>query len=155
MNVITSHHAICLFPLETLVYKRGVINNRRTSGLEKWQRALEKYRARGWDLHELNSETRSSLSSMSYHWDTERWLGDRKCLTIPLNETNTIVPDLVMINSWRIILRGYGPTPIIKTHTLKGFALEFYYTCGSMGLRGLYKEILSRLDVDPGLQCEE
>jgi hypothetical protein len=127
-----------------------------SGGLEKWQRALEKYRARGWDLRELNSESRSSLSSMSYHWDTDRWLGDHKCLNIPLNEeTQSVVPDLAMINSWRIVLNGHGSAPIIRANTLKDSALKFYYTCGSSHLAVLYDEILSHLEVDSSLQNEE
>jgi hypothetical protein len=76
---------------------------------------------------------------MNDHWDIDRWLGDRKYLTIPLNETQTIVPDLVMIKSW-LVLNGYGSALIIKSYALEKLALEFYYTCGSVGLPVLYKK---------------
>ncbi|PBK97197.1 hypothetical protein ARMGADRAFT_1009255 [Armillaria gallica] len=103
MNIISHSHAYSLFPKATFDQKRALIITTSGSGQEVGR---GKYRDRGWKLFQYPSAFEVTDSESEFQ-AALRWVGDRKCLTLPLTPIPSLdafvkFPYPVHINSWNM-----------------------------------------------------
>ncbi len=103
MNIISHSHAYSLFPKATFDQKRALIITTSGSGQEVGR---GKYRDRGWKFFEYPSAFEVTDSESEFQAGL-RWVGDRKCLTLPLTPIPSLdafvkFPYPVNINSWNM-----------------------------------------------------
>ncbi|PBK75288.1 hypothetical protein ARMSODRAFT_514758 [Armillaria solidipes] len=103
MNIISHSYAYSLFPKATFDQKRALIITTSGSGQEVGR---GKYRDRGWKLFEYPSAFEVTDSESEFQAGL-RWVGDRKCLTLPLTPIPSLAafvkyPCPVHINSWNM-----------------------------------------------------
>ncbi|KAK0462015.1 uncharacterized protein EV420DRAFT_1528342 [Desarmillaria tabescens] len=103
MNIISHSYAYSLFPKATFDQKRALIITTSGSGQETGR---GKYRDRGWKLFEYPSVFEATDSKSEFQAGL-RWVGDRKCLTLPLPPIPSLdafipFPYPVHINSWNM-----------------------------------------------------
>ncbi|KAJ7590234.1 hypothetical protein C8J56DRAFT_1140083 [Mycena floridula] len=106
MNVITARYAFALYPRLTFIYRQSLVCP--TPGSDP-QPALEKYRQRGWRL--ITQPTIFMVTETSYDFRAlSRFIGDRRCWTVklPLPETQTLEPETIFTNTWRLCYRSQG-----------------------------------------------
>ena len=81
MNLITHDKAYSLYPRPTFEERRSLVYRGNTPERE---RALKKYEGRGWTIVKKITKEESQDRRSAFYAGL-RYLGDRKCWTVPLN----------------------------------------------------------------------
>lgn len=153
-NFISHSHAYSLYPNATFIQRQGLCLERAT---ERYEEALAKYRARGWDIREsaLDYET-------DFFLDAHRWVDDRMSWVISLDMDGIDVPTLlsgvpfsslddpVTVNSFRMTFK---PTTqrepqaqmVMNYEVLVHPLLRYQYLIADEAFLKFFKSVLDRL----------
>jgi hypothetical protein len=130
MNVISAYNAISFFPLETLHHRRAIITSEKPQH-DATIAAVAKYTKRGWQMFRMDPYyfTEERMDRMNFHLNQTRFVGDSKCLAVPLDGSSmeeSLNRDPIVINSWRTnyITR---PAKIMTKHILRNESLRHTY----------------------------
>ncbi|KAF9476517.1 hypothetical protein BDN70DRAFT_897280 [Pholiota conissans] len=125
MNIITHDKAYALFPRATFEERRSLIC---LSFNELRDKAIEKYTERGWSFTNVADAGRNSLETQFSFG--ERYVGDRKCWTLPILPALDLPSGHMEINSWVTKCNSWDEFPSMSYSFLASKTLKFTYLIG-------------------------
>ncbi|KIM38281.1 hypothetical protein M413DRAFT_448016 [Hebeloma cylindrosporum] len=96
MNLITHDKAYSLYPRPTFEERRSLVLHSNTAERE---RALKKYEDRGWTIIKKITKEETQNRRSSFHAGL-RYLGDRKCWTLPLSPKLDMAVGQMETHTW-------------------------------------------------------
>jgi hypothetical protein len=105
MNFITYEKAYALYPRATFAARKSLVTSvfSRPSHAHQLstERALEKYKARGWQIHRRMTKEMITEDSANFSTGLRR-VGDSKCWTMSILPKLDFLPSTIEANTWKL-----------------------------------------------------
>ncbi|KAK7014468.1 hypothetical protein VNI00_019346 [Paramarasmius palmivorus] len=154
MNIIAYSHAISFFPKATFIDHVSVVNETRSYRADQ-DPPRAKYAERGWKIRK-DIDAISFLDRNTVFGISDRYVGDRKCWTVPLPPVTDFSPWswglgqdwMLLSNSWNVIQDRSGLE--IRACRFSKPTLSHSYALGYWVWNAVRKEPMFQWDDDEG-----